>query len=97
MLFAECVDYIIEYAPVINYWKALGEGNLNISQAAIENKESPSKILVAIGCTNNLWGKTIINEILSKEKATSDFWKRRLRWYEGRDRVTLRRLYNQHL
>ena len=94
------LDYVIEYSPVFNYLRHKEKDKIKqpISYFPIKMSKADSFILVAVGCTDNEWGRKIIkkiNVILTEESKKKDFLENRLRWYTESQRELLRDLYRE--
>lgn len=62
MLILERIDYLIDYAFVYEYYRQQPEFEHRLQLLPVEETRGES-VLGAIGCTNNMWGKTAIAEI----------------------------------
>ena len=99
MLFAQRVDYIIEYPPIVTFI-ATETGQKNITKSLlIEETSAENSLAVVVGCTNNEWGKKVINkinQILIAESKNSKFLDYRLKWYDESSKLLLRKLYKDN-
>ncbi|MBQ4833163.1 hypothetical protein J8L70_07915 [Pseudoalteromonas sp. MMG010] len=99
MLVNKRIDYLIEYNPVVTYaYKVKGLKNPTSSFAISETSQNDF-LEVVVGCNKDEWGKQVIqkiNAVLIKESQNPHYLDSRLAWYEGRSKVELNRVYQQH-
>ena len=96
MLFVNRIDYIVEYSPIITFRAKQLEQENPTKSLVIQETQDNSKLMVVVGCTNNAWGRIIIDKIdniLKKESKNPDFLEFRLRWYDESSKKILRKFY----
>ena len=98
MLAAERLDYIIEIPSFTRYIaKQLNNEDLFTTYAI---KETNNKVLIAhIFCTKNEWGRVVIDRIdnvLRKERKSSDYIEILERWYDEKSRKLIREYYKNN-
>ena len=99
LLFKNRIDYIIEYAVVVNFKaKELNKKNLTIS-LNITDSGQDKFLPVYTKCPENEWGKLLIsriNKILIDESKEADFLDSRIKWYNEEDQKSLKSIYKEH-
>lgn len=98
MLVADRLDFAIEIPSFAKYIaKQLKNEDMFTGYAIEENK---NKVLIAhIFCTKNEWGRAIIeriDNILEKERKSSDYIEILERWYNEKSRKAIREYYNKN-
>jgi polar amino acid transport system substrate-binding protein len=98
MLAADHLDYAIEIPSFAKYIAKQIENEDIFESYAIE--ENTNRVLIAhIFCTKNEWGRSIvdrIDNILRKERKSSDYIEILERWYDEKGRKNIREYYNNN-
>ena len=99
LLLKNRIDYIIEYAVVVNFRsKELNKNNLTVS-IDISDSGQDKFLPVYTKCPDNEWGKLLIsriNKILIEESKEDNFLDSRIRWYNDDDKKALTNIYKEY-
>lgn len=97
MLFENRIDYVIEYPVVADFVaEEVCATNKTVSYKITEFEENPFSASV-VSCPPTDWGWELIRKIdaiLIRESKKPGFLDSRLRWYKGRERQELQKLYD---